>query len=83
MSDYVLMICIDGSGFTITGDNTGATNTTSSATSLAYSFTTNIAAKAGYAFSVGPTPVSPITTSGTINGSQTVVTTIVGTLELT
>ena len=73
----------DGSGFTITGDDTGATNTTSSATSLAYSFTTNIAAKAGYAFSVGPTPVSPITTSGTINGSQTVVTTIVGTLELT
>ncbi len=73
----------DGSGFTITGDDTGATNTTSSATSLAYSFTTNIAAKAGYTFSAGPTPSSPITTSGTINGSQTVVTTITGTLELT
>ena len=73
----------DGSGFTITGDDTGATNTTSSATSLAYSFTTACAAKAGYTFSSGPTysPTQP--TTGTINGSQTVVTTITGTLELT
>ena len=73
----------DGSGFTITVDDTGATNTTSSATSLVYSFTTACAAKAGYTFSSGPTysPTQP--TTGTINGSQTVVTTITGTLELT
>ncbi len=73
----------DGSGFTITGDDTGATNTTSSATSLGYSFTTVCAAKAGYTFSAGPTysPTQP--TTGTINGSQTIVTTITGTLELT
>ena len=72
----------DGSGFTITGDDTGATNTTSSATSLVYSFTTVCTAKAGYTFSSVPTysPTQP--TTGTINGSQTVVTTITGTLEL-
>jgi len=73
----------DGSGFTITGDDTGASNTTSVASSLAYSFTTVCTAKAGYTFSSGPTysPTQP--TTGTINGSQTIVTTITGTLELT
>ena len=73
----------DGTGFTITGDNTGASNTTSIASSLVYSFTTVCTAKAGYTFSSGPTysPTQP--TTGTINGSQTIVTTITGTLELT
>ena len=72
----------DGTGFTITGDDTGATNTTSSATSLAYSFTTGITPAAGFVF---PTPatISTQPNTGTLNGSQTVVTTITGTLETT
>jgi len=72
----------DGTGFTITGDDTGATNTTSSATSLAYSFTTGITPAAGFVFPTPPT-ISTQPNTGTLKGSQTVITTITGTLETT
>ena len=69
----------DGSGFTISGSDTGATQT-GTAPLTVNTFTTTCTAAAGYTFSVGPTIVNA---SGTINGSQTVVTTITGTLQLT
>ena len=69
----------DGSGFTLGGDITGATSSTTG-TSHAYSFTTTCTANANYNFTSGPTITNA---SGTLNGSQTVVTTITGTLALT
>ena len=69
----------DGSGFTLSGDITGATSSTTG-TSHAYGFTTTCTANANYNFTSGPTYVQA---SGTLNGSQTVVTTITGTLALT
>ena len=72
----------DGSGFTISGDDTGATNETLVASSLTYSFTTACTAAAGFTFTSGPT-ISTQPNTGTINGSQTIVTTITGTLAAT
>ena len=69
----------DGSGFTLGGDITGSTSSTTG-TSHTYSFTTTCTANANYTFSSGPTYAQA---SGTLNGSQTVVTTITGTLALT
>ena len=69
----------DGSGFTLGGDITGSTSSTTG-TSHAYSFTTTCTANANYNFTSGPTYAQA---SGTLNGSQTVVTTITGTLALT
>jgi hypothetical protein len=69
----------DGSGFALGGDITGATSSTTG-TSHVYSFTTTCTANAGYNFTSGPTITNA---SGTLNGSQTVVTTITGTLALT
>ena len=61
-------------------DDTGATQSTSSATSLTYTFDTTVDTPSGYTWSSGPTYVNA---SGTINGSQTVVTTVTGVLQLT
>ena len=69
----------DGSGFTLGGSLTNATQT-GIAPLTVNTFATTCAASTGYTFSVGPTIVNA---SGTINGSQTVVTTITGTLQLT
>jgi len=69
----------DGSGFTLGGDITGSTSSTTG-TSHAYGFTTTCTANANYTFTSGPTITNA---SGTLNGSQTVVTTITGTLALT
>ena len=69
----------DGSGFTLSGDITGSTSSTTG-TSHAYNFTTTCTANANYTFTSGPTYAQA---SGTLNGSQTVVTTITGTLALT
>ena len=69
----------DGSGFTLGGSLTNATQT-GIAPLTVNTFATTCAASTGYTFSSGPTIVNA---SGTINGSQTVVTTITGTLQLT
>ena len=69
----------DGSGFTLGGSLTGATQVGTAPLTVS-SFATTCVAAAGYTFSVGPTITNA---SGTINGSQTVVTTITGTLQLT
>ena len=61
-------------------DDTGATQSTSSAVSLAYSFNTTVEQPSGYTWTSGPTYG---TQTGTITGSQTVVTTVTGTLQLT
>ena len=65
---------------TVGKDDTGATQSTSSATSLTYTFDTTVDTPGGYTWSSGPTYVNA---SGTINGSQTVVTTVTGVLQLT
>ena len=72
----------DGSGFIIGGDATGATNQTTTASFLTYSFATTCTAAGGYAF-VSPPTISTQPNTGTINGSQTIVTTITGTLVAT
>ena len=69
----------DGSGFTLGGSLTGATQAGTSPLTV-NAFATTCAPSTGYTFSVGPTIVNA---SGTINGTQTVVTTITGTLQLT
>lgn len=61
-------------------DDTGATQSTSSAVSLNYSFNTIVDQPSGYTWTSGPTYG---TQTGTITGSQTVVTTVTGTLQLT
>lgn len=71
----------DGSGFTITGSQTGATSVASAnSTSLDVTglFTTSCTASTGFTFPVAPIITPP---TNTINGSQTVVTTITGTLQ--
>ena len=56
------------------------TNETTTASSLTYSFSTTCTAATGYAF-VSPPTITPIQpNTGIINGSQTIVTTITGTL---
>jgi len=65
------------SGFILGDSLTGAVVTGTSP--LAFSFTTTCAPANGYTFSVGPTIVQA---TGTIKGSQTVITTITGTLQL-
>lgn len=67
---------IQGTQFTLGGDLTGATQ--SGPAPLTYAFNTTAAANAGYEFVTGPTISNA---SGTINGSQTVVTTITGELQ--
>ena len=69
------------SAYNLTGDVTGATQSTLVASSLTYSFTTaiSIVDPTAYSWAVAPTIVQA---AGTINGSQTVVTTITGTLQL-
>ena len=69
----------DGSGFTLGGSLTGATQTGTSPLTV-NAFSTTCTQSAGYTFSAGPTITNA---SGTINGTQTVVTTITGTLQLT
>ena len=69
----------DGSGFTLGGSLTGATQTGTSPLTV-NTFSTTCTPSAGYTFSAGPTITNA---SGTINGTQTVVTTITGTLQLT
>jgi len=61
------------SQFTLSGDQTGATQ--SGASPLSYSFNTGIAAKSGYEFTSGP---SISNANGAISSSQTVITTITG-----
>ena len=68
---------ISGGPFTLSGDQTGATQ--SGNCPLSYSFTTGITADNGYYFSSGPTITNA---SGSISGSQTVFTYITGTLAL-
>jgi len=68
---------ISGGQFTLSGDQTGATQ--SGNCPLSYSFTTGITADSGYYFSSGPTITNA---SGSISGSQTVFTYITGTLAL-
>ena len=79
----------DGSGFTIGGSLSGSTQigpTDGSALNInvnqsaGVNFSTTCTASTGYTFPVAPVIVNA---SGTINGSQTVVTTITGTLQLT
>jgi hypothetical protein len=67
---------VDGTQFTLGGDLPGATQ--SGTAPLSYSFNTTITPSPGYEFTTGPTIVNA---SGTINGSQTVVTYISGTIE--
>ena len=67
---------IQGTQFTLGGDLTGATQ--SGPAPLTYAFNTTATANAGYEFVTGPTISNA---SGTINGSQTVVTTITGELQ--
>ena len=69
---------VQGSQFTLGGDLTGATQ--SGPSPLTYAFATTITPAAGYEFTSGPTVSNA---SGTINGSQTVVTSITGVLEQT
>ena len=70
----------DGTGFTLGGSLTGAIQTGVAPLTISTFATTCVAnTGAGYSFTVGPTIVNA---SGTINGSQTVVTTITGTLSL-
>ena len=69
----------DGSGFIIGGSLTGAVQSGTSPLTVS-TFATTCTAAALYTFTVGPTIVNA---SGTINGSQTVVTTVTGTLQLT
>ena len=69
----------DGSGFILGGSLTGAVQSGTSPLTVS-TFTTTCTAAALYTFTVGPTIVNA---SGTINGSQTVVTTVTGTLQLT
>jgi len=69
----------DGSGFTLGGSLTNDTQTGTAPLTIS-AFSTTCVASTGYTFSSGPTIVNA---SGTINGSQTVVTTITGTLQLT
>ena len=70
----------DGTGFTLGGSLSDAIQT-GIAPLTVNSFATTCVANtgAGYSFTAGPTIVNA---SGTINGSQTVVTTITGTLSL-
>ena len=79
----------DGSGFTIGGSQSNSTQTgptDGSALNInvnqsaGVNFSTICTASTGYTFPVAPVIVNA---SGTINGSQTVVTTITGTLQLT
>ena len=67
---------IQGTQFALGGDLTGATQ--SGPAPLTYAFSTTATANAGYEFVTGPTISNA---SGTINGSQTVVTTITGELQ--
>ena len=67
---------IQGTQFTLGGNLTGATQ--SGPAPLTYAFNTTATANAGYEFVTGPTISNA---SGTINGSQTVVTTITGELQ--
>ena len=67
---------IQGTQFTLGGDLTGATQ--SGPAPLTYAFNTTATANTGYEFVTGPTISNA---SGTINGSQTVVTTITGELQ--
>lgn len=71
----------DGTGFTLGGSLSDAIQT-GIAPLTVNSFATTCVANtgAGYSFTAGPTIVNA---SGTINGSQTVVTTVTGTLQLT
>lgn len=66
------------SQFTLSGDQTGATQ--SGASPLSYSFNTGIAAKSGYEFTSGP---SVSNANGSISASQTVTTTITGNIAAT
>ena len=61
-------------------DDTGATQSTSIASSLSYVFDTTVDTPANYSWTSGPTYSNA---TGTINGSQTVVTTVTGVLQLT
>ena len=67
---------VSGTQFTLGGDLAGATQ--SGPAPLTYAFNTTITPSAGYAFTSGPTITNA---TGTINGSQTVVTSISGVLE--
>ena len=67
---------IQGTQFTLGGDLTGATQ--SGPAPLTYAFNTTATANTGYEFVTGPTISNA---SGTINGSQTVITTITGELQ--
>ena len=69
----------DGSGFVLGGSVTNDIQV-GTAPLTVNSFTTTCTAATGYTFSVGPVITNA---SATINGSQTVVTTITGTLQLT
>ena len=66
------------SQFTLSGDQTGATQ--SGTSPLSYSFNTGIAAKSGYEFTSGP---SVSNANGSISASQTVTTTITGEIQAT
>ena len=73
----------DGSGFTITGSQTNAISVApanSASLDVTGLFTTGCSANTGFTFPVAPTITPP---TNTINGSQTVVTTITGTLQAT
>jgi len=67
---------VTGTQFTLGGDLSGATQ--SGPAPLSYAFNTTITANSGYEFVTGPTVSNA---SGTLNGSQTVVTTITGELQ--
>ena len=67
---------VSGTQFTLGGDLAGATQ--SGPAPLSYAFNTTISANSGYEFVTGPTVSNA---SGTLNGSQTVVTTITGELQ--
>lgn len=69
----------DGSGFVLGGSLTGAIQV-GTAPLTVNTFSTTCTPAAGYTFSAGPVITNA---SATINGSQTVVTTITGTLQLT
>ena len=69
----------DGSGFVLGGSVTNDTQV-GTAPLTVNTFATTCTAATGYTFSVGPVITNA---SATINGSQTVVTTITGTLQLT
>lgn len=65
-----------GVEYTLGGDLAGATQ--SGPSPLTYAFNTTITPKAGYQFTSGPTITNA---TGTITGSQSVVTSIAGTIE--